>query len=101
MDKIIKGRLYSTDTAELIDSYENMSDVGNFHYYQEKMYRKKTGEYFLYGVGHALSKYGIARGNERCRSERIVPLTVDEAQEWVADNCSVDTYITLFGRPEE
>lgn len=33
--------------------------------------------------------------------EAIIPYTEDEARDWIAEYCSVDTYIEYFGMPEE
>ena len=69
--------------------------------YQE-LYRKKTGEYFLYGRGGAMTMYGECCGsNSWTGGSAILPLTVDEAQEWVMEHCDADTYISLFWEVEE
>ena len=47
MKKIINGRLYDTGTAKEIGCYENGYGAGDFRYYYESLYRKRTGEYFL------------------------------------------------------
>lgn len=101
MQRIINRKLYNTETAECVGSYSNMYDTGNFHYYNEKLYRKKNGEWFLYGEGHGLSKYAEVCGRERRWGEAIIPYTEDEARDWIAEYCSVDTYIEYFGMPEE
>jgi hypothetical protein len=33
--------------------------------------------------------------------EKIIPLSEDEAKEWVEENMDVDDYIELFGECEE
>ena len=101
MKKIINGKKYDTETAEYIgtDSYEY---PGNFHHYEDELYRKKTGEFFIAGSGGPLSKYAISVGvNEWEGSSAIKPLTLEEAKAWVEKNCDADTYIELFGEPEE
>jgi hypothetical protein len=34
-------------------------------------------------------------------SDHFVPLTLDEAKEWVMENCDGDKYESLFGPVEE
>ena len=101
MRKIIYGRMYNTETAECIGEYENMEDAGNFRYYSETLYKKRNGEFFLVGEGNALSPYGECRGSMRMSGERFTPYEEEEAKEWVEQHCDAETYIELFGEPEE
>lgn len=101
MKKIINNRLYDTDTAKYIGSFDNMLSQSDFHYCREELYKKKTGEFFLYGSGGAMSIYSKSCGDGYMGSEKIIPLTEEDAKEWVAENCNADTYIELFGCPEE
>ena len=57
MKKIINGRLYDTDTAILIGYWDNGYGAGDFHKCYEELYRKKNGEFFLYGSGGAMTVY--------------------------------------------
>lgn len=97
MKKIINGKRYDTDTAKLIgsDGYSNPSD---FDYWSEDLYQKKTGEFFLYGEGGARTKYAQAiDSNSWCGGERIMPLSFQDAREWVEDHLDADTYEEVFG----
>lgn len=101
MKKIINGKLYDTDTAEYIGGYEygNSSD---FEYVSEALYRKKTGEFFLYGRGGPMSKYAQSCGvNSWGGGEAIISERDFNVKEWVATHCDVDTYIKLFAPVEE
>jgi hypothetical protein len=102
MKKIINGKMYNTETAEEIGSWENTPYKSNYIYFKEYLYRKRTGEFFLYGSGNAASKYCEETTNRmRSPGERIVPLTIKEAMVWVENYCDADTYIELFGEVEE
>lgn len=102
MRKIINGKMYNTETATVIDSYENMRNKRDYGYCEELLYRKKTGEFFLYGHGGAASKYAeIQADRKRCSGEKIIPLTEQQAKAWVEQYSDVDTYIELFGEVEE
>lgn len=101
MKKIINGKRYDTNTAKLIGeaSYSNPSD---FNYWCEELYRKRTGEFFLYGDGGPMSKYSRSIGqNEWSGGEEIQPLTLEEAQEWGEQYLNADEYEEMFGRVEE
>lgn len=101
MKKIINGKRYDTETAQLIGSasYSNRSD---FRFWSEELYRKKTGEFFLYGEGGPASKYGRKiEQNTWAGGEQIIPLTLKEAQEWGEKYLDADEYEEVFGRIEE
>ena len=101
MKKIISGKLYNTETAEVVglDSYSNPRD---FHYWQEILYRKKTGEYFLFGEGGPASKYRVSIGvNQWLGGESILPLDIEAAKEWASFHLDVDDYVAEFGNVEE
>ena len=102
MKKIINGRLYNTDTAEEIitittDGY-SMSD---FHWKEETLYRKKTGEFFRYGHGGPATEYAERIGDSWTGGKNIIPMTIDEAKYYVETNCDTDTYTSLFGEVDE
>ena len=101
MKKIISGKRYDTETAQLIGSasYSNRTD---FHFWNEELYRKKTGEFFLYGEGGPASKYSRQiEQNTWSGGEQIIPLTLEEAQEWGEKYLDADEYEKVFGRIEE
>jgi hypothetical protein len=102
MKRIIDGKKYDTETAYMVGQWENMCDVSNFHYYSESLYRKRTGEYFLYGEGGAMSKYAETIGqNEWQGGEKIIPLTYDNARKWAEEHLGVDVYESEFGEVSE
>lgn len=74
MKKVIRGRLYDTETAKLIGS---TSDTG------ETLYRKRTGEYFLCCIGDS--------------GEHIQPMTYDEAKGWAEKAFKADKWAAEFG----
>ena len=101
MKKIIKGKVYNTDTATRIcgNRYGNRRD---FRFCEESLYVTKKGAYFLYGEGGPLSKYRTTVGqNEWAAGEDITPMTKEEAMEWAEDNGTSDEYVEFFGEPEE
>lgn len=101
MKKIINGKMYNTETATELGTYEH-GYVSSFSWYQENLYRKKTGEYYLYGEGHANSKYGTPDGTGGYGSgDGFTPLTESEARIWAEKYLDADEYCEIFGEPEE
>ena len=91
MKKVIKGKVYDTETAKKVASWYSSYARSDFYYYEEKLYQKKTGEFFIYGEGNAASPYSRSCGqNERCGGEKITPLTFKEAQEWAEKHLDGD-----------
>ncbi|RVU97073.1 hypothetical protein EII22_09060 [Coriobacteriales bacterium OH1046] len=104
MRKIIDGRLFDTETAHMVcepTSPVGMHDRGDFHYYEESLYRKRTGEYFLHGWGGPLSPYAEPYGRGSQSGERIVPLSPEQAREWAEGHMEVEEYEAEWGLPGE
>ena len=102
MKKIINGKLYDTETAKLVGEYDNGCSYSDFHYMSEELYLKKTGEFFKYGTGGAMSRYNKECGfNEWTGGDDIIPLTEEEAKEWAELHIDADGYMELFGEVEE
>lgn len=97
MKKTINGKLYNTDTARLIGTYNSGVEDHLFGWY-ESLYAKRTGEFFIYGEGGPASKYAVHTSFERTvGSEKIFPLSYDEARAWAEKYLSEDTYKAEFG----
>lgn len=102
MKKIINGKMYSTDTATRVGMWENGYRPSDFTYCSENLYRKKTGEFFIYGEGGAQSKYAESHGdNSWGGGEQIIPLSYPAAQKWAEENLSADDYEKVFGEVSE
>lgn len=102
MKIVINGKLYNTETATFLCSYDNGLSNSDFKQLYEELYRKKTGEFFLYGKGGPMTKYREEAGS-RCWTwgEDIIPLSIKEAKEWAEAYMSVERYCSIFGIPEE
>lgn len=100
MKKYINGKVYDTETAREIGSASHYGK-SDYKWYEETLYRKKTGEYFLYGEGHAASPYRERCGDMWGPGSAIKPLKFDEARDWVEENLSGDEYEAIFGAISE
>ena len=101
MKKIIKGKLYDTETAQEIGADGNGYNCSDFNCVLETLYRKRTGEYFLHGEGGARSRYASREGNMWRWGQQIIPLTYDEARDWAEEHLTADEYAEAFGMPDE
>lgn len=102
MKKIINGKLYDTDTAKEIGSRFHGEGVRDFRHYSETLYRKRTGEYFMYGEGGPMSRYAETIGqNQWSGGEKIIPLDYKAATKWAEENMDADDYQAEFGQVSE
>ena len=84
MKKIINGLLYDTNKAEVISVFERSSGriydwwIGvEYQVYQrETLYRTKKGRFFVLSRTEALGEH----------NETIVPLTENEAFQWLIEH---------------
>ena len=98
MKKIINGKLYDTTTAREVASCYHGEGPMDFRHYSEKLYRKRTGEYFLAGEGGPMTHYAVSTGqNSWSGGEKIIPLTYSEATEWAEREMDADDYQAEFG----
>lgn len=102
MKKIIKGKKYDTETAKQVGRWSNTFDWYDFGYCSESLYKKKTGEYFIFGEGGPMSRYSVSTGtNSRSGGFQIIPVSEEEAKEWAEDHLDADNYEKIFGEVEE
>lgn len=102
--EIIKGKKYDTTTAKLVAVWDNNVSTSDFSHVSEELYLKKTGEYFLYGCGGAMTKYAEyieGAGGGYGGGYKIIPLSVDAAKEWAERHLTADEYEEIFGEVEE
>ncbi len=102
MKRIIKGKKYDTETATKLGYACSNASRNDFSFWEEELYRKKTGEYFMYAFGGPATGYAELCGNNCWKSgERIYPLTIEKAKEWAERYLDVDEYEEIFGEVEE
>ena len=102
MKKIINGKVYDTEKAKQVASYSNAGSWRDFQHYEETLYLKKTGEYFLFGEGGPMTRYARSDGqNSWTGGERIEPLTYAAAMEWAEEHLTASEYESIFGEVEE
>lgn len=101
MKKIIGGKRYNTETAKYIGSGFANCGVTDFKYFEEDLYQKKTGEFFLHGKGGPASKYAKEFDGSMWGDEKIIPISLEEARAWGEKYLSTDEYEEVFEVEEE
>ena len=102
MKKIIGGRKYDTSTAKLLAFWQTDRPSSDFGWYMESLYQKRNGEFFLFGGGGPLSRYGrVDYKNSWDYKEKTIPLTYEGAQRWAQARLDADKYEKIFGDVDE
>ena len=94
---VINSKMYDTSTAEYIGGKANYWHPST----KSTLYRKKTGEYFIYNVLCGCLPHSMEEALMTKQKNSIIPLTEEEAKALVEEWCDADTYIRLFGDVEE
>lgn len=101
MNKIINGKRYDTERAKQIAEHSE-GYPRDFHHFTETLYRKKTGEYFIFGEGGPASRYAERiEQNTWSGGARIIPLSVESAKAWAEKYLDADEYESIFGAVDE
>ena len=102
MKKIINGKRYNTETSKMVGYYWNKKAINDFRHFEEKLYKKKTNEFFLYGEGGPASRYTKSLGNNSWTgNKKIIPLSLEAAKKWVEEHLTADEYEEIFGQAAE
>lgn len=101
MKKIINGKKYDTETAKEVAEYCSWHGKNDFRYFEETLYRKKNGEFFLYGEGRCASPYTEDVSDGTTGGSGIAPLTENEAKKWAEEKIDSSKYEAIFGEVEE
>lgn len=102
MKKILNNKLYNTQTAKTLGTWINGCPPNDVNFVVETLCLKRTGEYFIHGVGGPGSKYAHKHGRDHwTNGEKIVPLTYAEAASWAEQHLAANVFESLFGRHED
>lgn len=85
MKKIINKKVYNTDTARYIAFWSNDLPTSDFAWTEERLFQKRTGEYFLFGESGPMGKYASCNDdNSIGYGKEIIPMTDDKAKKWLS-----------------
>lgn len=101
MKRVIKGKVYDTDKAQLIAEahHDNIKGAGGKSL-KQWFYRKKTGEFFVQVEGAAIELQNIFQNGYKPNAG-IYPLTYEQAQRWAEKELTAEQLETIFGDPED
>lgn len=98
--KIIYGRAYDTDTATEVATWDDDPMDEDLHL-TETLYRKRTGEYFIYGRGGAQTVYSKLVRNVWEPGHEFIPQTYEGAMAWAEEHMPAEAYEAEFGEVDE
>lgn len=101
MKRIINGKKYNTETATEVGYASSGLSYRDFGWWEERLYRKRTGEFFLHGEGGPMTNYAKYCGDCRACGEDILPMTEEQAKMWAERHLDGDEYEAIFGEVEE
>lgn len=97
MKKVINGKLYNTETAKRLGYTFHGESRSDFRYYEETLYKTKSGQYFIHGEGGPMSRYSRAVGqNSWSGGESIRPVSEEAAQAWCEEELDAEEYISII-----
>lgn len=95
--KTIKNKVYDTDKAMFVGGIVRAFDDDS-NRIEENLYRKRTGEYFLYGSGGQVTRYAMfLGGNSWSDGDMITPLSYEQARAWAQEELTAEEYEREFG----
>ena len=96
MKKIIKGKIYNTETAEKLFNVDNGLGHRDFNFYDFDVYKTKRGAYFIAGEGGPMTQFSIPVGNMFRGGSKLIPITIEEAMNYAESNISADKMEEIF-----
>lgn len=103
MKKIIKNKVYDTDTAQLIKQADHPNITNGEGSCKQSLYRKKTGDYFLFVDGARTDVFHnlALDNNAHDRESHIYPLTYEQARAWAESEMTADEWLENFEPVED
>ncbi|MFW5687222.1 MAG: hypothetical protein ACOCXL_03425 [Halanaerobium sp.] len=93
MKAVIKGKLYDTESAEMIADWNNGELDSDVNKVIEELYLTKKGNYFLYKYGGLMLKYEGEVGIKPLKEEKDV-------KKWLEATKNAEAYIEHFDYEE-
>ena len=91
MRKKIGRKIYDTEKSKYIGKNVE-GEFGNPYGFEEELYKKNAGDFFLLVQGGAESQYS---------EEDIIPLELEDAKEWIVRVCGDETLKEVVTEKDE
>lgn len=103
MKRIIQNKVYDTSTATLIKQADHPNITGGEGDCKQSLYRKKTGDYFLFVDGARSEVFDnlALENNVHDRERHIYPLTYEQARSWAEAEMTADEWLAIFEPVED
>lgn len=102
MKKVVDGKLYDTETAELVHEWDNGRYGNDFRYRSKDLYRTKKGNWFMYHVGGPMTDMSVSCGsNSTCGSKDIEPVSEKDAVGFLESHDGTEVLLKLFAEQIE
>lgn len=96
MRKQIDGKKFDTELSKKVGEAEANCSKLDHKYWKEELYRRKPGDYFLYGCGGPKTKYGRLTVGGYQSGEVIIPITDEEAKAWANEHLTTEQVKEIF-----
>jgi len=97
MKAVINGLLYDTETAHRIGDAGNRAFGGDFHRWEETLYRTEAGRYFVAGEGGPMTRWAETFSDRTSKGgSGIIPLSERDALAWAEQNLEPDHVAEVF-----
>ena len=97
-ERIINGKQYDIETAKCLGGWDNgYSHETDIEWYSANLYRKESGEYFLYVDGNDTDELQALYGKHYHDNLIYIPLAEKEAQEWAKCYLTERHILQIFG----
>lgn len=103
MKKIIGNKVFDTDTAQLIKRADHDNIRNGEGKCKQSLYRKRTGDYFLYVSGARTGTFHNLHLNDakHDRERHIYCLTYEQARAWCEAEMSAEEWLENFEPTED
>jgi hypothetical protein len=96
MKKIIGKKVYNTETATEVASWDNGSFGRDLDSCAEALFLTKKGAWFLFGEGGPRSRYFESVGDRYTGGSDLVPLSEEGAYAWLEDKQEYKAIVEYF-----
>ncbi len=96
MVRIIRSKVYNTETATKVESYSNFLGSSDFNCIEETLYITKKGNWFLEYFGGAGTRYSEPVGNMTGSGEGILALSENEAYDFLEKHHLTEAILKYF-----
>ena len=97
MKKVIDGKMYNTETAELVHEWTNRRSTRDFKHRSKDLYKTKKGNWFIYHCGGAMTDMAVSCGdNSYSGSEDIEPISEKDALRFLESHDGIKAIEKYF-----